>query len=87
MTLESQPSRANEVLAPKAQLPLAGAEPIKLVGCMHAQSHGTACFSGSVKPAFLATYFGGIPGFIRQRPQQTRLLFSFPKHFLGCLPD
>ena len=47
MTLESQPSRANEVLAPKAQLPLAGAEPIKLVGCMHAQSHGTACFSGS----------------------------------------
>jgi len=30
---------------------------------------------GSVTPPLLATYLEGIPGFIRQRPQQTRLLF------------
>ncbi|WP_445249015.1 hypothetical protein, partial [Microcoleus sp. OTE_8_concoct_300] len=29
-----------------------------LVGCMHTQSHGTACFPSSVKPAFPTTYFG-----------------------------
>jgi hypothetical protein len=52
----------------------------------HAQSHGTACFSGSVRPASPTTYLERIPELI-SRNRTSRLLFSYSRHLMGCLPD